>query len=317
MLHKGHLQTFNHFSIVALDAGLFRRSWETAFDFKIPEIVEQSDSAQEVDLSHFFTHAPSYRGGAWPAPTSFGVEQVGVPPIYQPDERMIEVKAAGTMQSGTDFYRRYGNGIQYLGIVEGDNRDPFLDELSEKYGCEKLEEMFYDPLPGDFCIVETEPQLGFNLCVKQDGALNGRVEVILPPTAEAAVVTEDLDASVKLWSDIFDIQAPKIETVKETCTLRGQKTQAQFRFARIDETPFPLYLVESGSTGPFAEFAGKAGHGIHHIAFDLGDQRGAFMARMKELLGIEILAEYDLDGAHYTLYDSVEKMGAIMGTRSR
>lgn len=26
MLHKGHLQTFNHFSIIALDAGLFRRS---------------------------------------------------------------------------------------------------------------------------------------------------------------------------------------------------------------------------------------------------------------------------------------------------
>lgn len=225
------------------------------------------------------------------------------------------MKSAGAMPSGTAFYEKFGNGIQYMGIVEGENRDPFLDALRKKYGCKKLEEMFYDPLPGNFCIVETEPVLGFNLCVKQDGALNGAVKVILPDTAECTVVVSDIEESVRIWSDIFEIQKPKIVTIREKAMFRGQEIYADFRAAKISETPFTLYLVENSNAGPFAEFARENGYGIHHSTFDMGTACESFAAHMEEALDIDILTEYDLGGAHYIVFDSIKKMGAYIAAR--
>lgn len=315
MIHQGHLDTFNHFSIVTRDAGLFRQCWETAFNVRIPEIIEPKEGQEKIDLSKLFTYAPTYRGGPWPAGKNYGVTQVSVPPLYQPHERMIEVKAAGTMPSGINFYEHGGNGVQYLGIVEGDNRDPFLKELKEKYDCEKLEEMFYDPLPGDFCIVDTQQVLGTQLCVKKDGALNGRVEVILPETAEAAILVDDLDTAVRNWTDIFAIPTPKIQQAEETCLVREKAVQTSFRYARIEGAPFELYLIESKGPGPFETFVKRKGHGIHHIAFDLGKETSAFTDRMKNQLEIDVLAEYHLDGKLYTVFDSAEKMGTAIAVR--
>lgn len=63
MKAKGHLETFNHFSIVALDSTLFRESWGKAFDVRIPEMFTPSDGSEQIDISKFFTHKPTYCGG--------------------------------------------------------------------------------------------------------------------------------------------------------------------------------------------------------------------------------------------------------------
>ena len=309
MKHKGHLQTYNHFSLVVRDAAACHKAWEKAFGVEIPAMMAPAEEMPE-DLLSIFDNAPTFRGGPWPAPKYYGAEQPLLAPFYQPGLRMIEVKAAGTMPSLTEFYDRFGAGIQYFGIVEGDNRDPFLDELKDAYGVEKLEEMYYDPLPGDFCVAETEQLLGFNLCVKEDGAINGQIVESIPETAEAAVVVPSLEGAVKNWTDIFDIKTPEIHSVSEKGILHGEETVFTFRYARIDEMPFPLYLVESGAVSPFSEFAAKNGFGIHHITFRTEEENASFATRMKQGNGIDILTEYDLEGTHYTVFDSAEIMGA-------
>ncbi len=151
--------------------------------------------------------------------------------------------------------------------------------------------------------------------MKEDGALNGAVNVILPDTVECTVVVPDLEKSVRVWSDIFDIKVPTITAVEETCTFRGRKVYAEFKAARIDEAPFTLYLVENHGVGPFAEFADKNDSGIHHITFEMGEKCEAFAAHLKDTLDIDVLTEYDLDGAHYIVFDSIEKMGAYIAIR--
>ena len=312
MKAKGHLETYNHFSLVAKDTALCLDAWEKAFNVKIPGMTETPEEMPD-NLMELFERKPTYRGKPWPAAQEGAEAQPLLAPFYQPGRKMIEVKAPGSIPSMTDFYERFGNGIQYFGIVEGDNRDPFIDALKESYGVEKLEEMFYDPLPGDFCIVETEPLIGFNLCVKQDGALNGKVEESIPATVEAMVIVPNIDQAVETWVDLFDIEKPEIQTIVEKTVIRGQETMSCFCAARIKEMPFPLYLVQSGPVSPFAEFAQKNGYGIHHITFDVKEDPAVFTQRMQNELQIGILAEYDLEGAHYILFDSAEKMGAVIG----
>lgn len=301
MKNKAHLATINHFSCVVLNAAKCHKAWEKAFNVQIPAMMAPQEDMPE-DLLSLFNNAPTYRGGPWPEPKNYGVDQPLLAPFYQPGQKMIEVKAAGCMPSLTAFYDRFGAGIQYFGIVEGDNRDPFLDELKEHYGVEKLEEMFYDPMPGDFCVAETENLLGFNICVKQDGALNGLIEESIPATVEAAIVIPSLEKAVHNWTEIFDIQEPEIQTITET--------EFSFRYARVDGAPFVLHLVEGTSASPFADFAEKNGFGIHHITFQTDEDSAVFIRRMKKELDIDVLTEYDLEGRHYIVFDSAEVMGA-------
>ncbi len=319
MKNKAHLQTINHFSLVVLDTALFKDSWEKAFGFKIPSMSGSGDSKQDKEamlkLFKLLKHMPTYKGGPMPMGKSYKKDAPFVPPIYQPHNRMIEVKAAGSMPSATDTYDKFGNSIQYFGIVEGNNRDPFLNDLKENYGCEILEEMFYDPLPGDFCIVETEKQLGFNLCVKADGALNGAVNVIMQDTAECTIVTEDIEEAVETWTDIFEIKKPEIKRIKDEIIYQGNEVNAEYKVARIDEAPFTIYLAEDNNNGPFSAFSKKNKYGIQHVCFDMNDKCEEFKRHMKDVLDIDVLTEYDLEDKHYILFDSVDKMGACIGIR--
>ncbi len=155
MKAKGHLETFNHFSIIALDAALFRESWEKAFNFKIPEIFEPSDPAEEpVDMTKFFTHAPTYRGGLWPAGKDFGVEQVSVPPIYQPNNRMIEVKAAGTLPSVTKFYRHTATGSSISASLKAGTETRSLTRSARNMAAKSWRRCFTTLSPVTFVLLK-------------------------------------------------------------------------------------------------------------------------------------------------------------------
>lgn len=128
-------------------------------------------------------------------------------------------------------------------------------------------------------------------------------------------MVQDLEQAVRNWTDIFDIPMPQIQTIVEEGVVRGVKTQITFHTARIDALPFPLYLVESGPVSPFTEFAEKPGFGIHHITFDIQEEPEAFRNRMEQELHFAVLAEYDLEGYRYIIFDTISVMGALIAIR--
>jgi hypothetical protein len=312
---KGHLQSFNHFNFVAGDTLLFKKSWEEAFNIDVPEIFPITNKKGELVWPPEMQKPLTYKGKKLELEDINVKSSPSVPPIYQPKNRMIEVKGPGSLPTVNKTYMKFGNCIQYFGIVEGNNKKNFLADLKDEYGCEILEEMYFSPLPGDFCFVETESLLGFNLCVKEDGALNGLVKTVLPSTTECTIITPNIEKSVRDWENIFDIKDPKINQIKVKYRFQNKHKIGNLKIARIDETPFTLFLVEDKNSGPFSEFSKKYIYGIHHISFDMGDRCIKFVNHMKTKLNIDVLEEYDIEGIHYYLFDSTQKMGGYIAVR--
>ena len=102
MKNKAHLETINHFSCVVLDAAKCHKAWKKAFNVQIPAMMAPQEDMPD-DLLSLFNNVPTYRGGPWPEPKDYGVDQPLLAPFYQPEQKMIEVKAAGCMPSLTEY----------------------------------------------------------------------------------------------------------------------------------------------------------------------------------------------------------------------
>lgn len=134
------------------------------------------------------------------------------------------------------------------------------------------------------------------------------------------IVVKDIEAAAKGWAELLGIPQPPIETRVleggENYTYRGRPVSSELKVCDIDMGGFVLELHQPlRGDSSFQEFLNKHGNGVHHIGFEVGDQRDAILAELtaagyntNRTLGI-------YPGSSWTIVDSEDTLGVNLNIK--
>lgn len=137
---------------------------------------------------------------------------------------------------------------------------------------------------------------------------------------QICIIVKDIEKAAEKWAAILGIEKPEIIVNHleggENYTYRGKPITAEIYMAFLEMGNFCIELHEviSGDS-TFQEFIDKHGNGVHHLGFEVGDQRDAV---------IESLAEEGFDvnrtlgiypGSSWTIVDSEDTLGVNLNIK--
>jgi methylmalonyl-CoA/ethylmalonyl-CoA epimerase len=136
--------------------------------------------------------------------------------------------------------------------------------------------------------------------------------------AQVGAVVRDLDASIKVLSEVFGLGPFRVvdcppESRKDRQFLRGEPARFRTRQAFVNVGPFELELIQPiEGTTIWSEFLEKHGPGLHHVRFDVPDPK-ATAAQLKEQ-GIATTQEGAglRDGYYWINFDTEDLLGFTM-----
>lgn len=291
------LTKYHHIVIVAQNAAEAVRLWSRVFDFEAPKLN---------DLAHFFKmfNDPQYpsllRGKHWDSDFKQAV--------FNQHSFFFEIDEPGTGDNFAEFVSKHQNGVAYIGLIAGEDRDAFLERLQDEYGCETVVEQYFPG--GDWSVNYAEKVLGIDLCVKKLPGGDHTVNPVMPDFAGLTIVVDDLEEKLDGWRALLG--AEKIRKMSGTTVMsgRGADREVYVKAAEISDGLFPIYLVEAGEEGPFAEHYRTHGSGVFHITVPADGGLGAKAQSRLRGEGFTQLVRYELFGRTFTVYDTVDKMGA-------
>lgn len=134
------------------------------------------------------------------------------------------------------------------------------------------------------------------------------------------IVVADIEKAAAKWADLLGIPTPEIRINHleggENYTYRSKPVSCDLRVCDIDMPGFVIELHQPmGGENSFQEFLDKHGNGVHHIGFEVGDQRD---------IVIEELASqgYDVNrtlgiypGSSWTIIDSEDDLGVNLNIK--
>ena len=133
-------------------------------------------------------------------------------------------------------------------------------------------------------------------------------------------VVPDIEKAAATWAELLGIEKPEIRQIRleggENYTYRGRPVSCDLKVCNIPINDFILELHQPvGGESTFREFAEKHGYGLHHMSFEVGDQRDAIIEEMKE-------AGYDTTrtvgfypGSSWTVVDLEEILGVNLSIK--
>jgi catechol 2,3-dioxygenase-like lactoylglutathione lyase family enzyme len=134
---------------------------------------------------------------------------------------------------------------------------------------------------------------------------------------QVAIVSRDIEASVKRWAAVLGMPAPSISTtrpgneVKELYRGRSSMGQAKLAFFRLGQVT--LELIEPvGPDTSWREYLDKNGEGVQHLGFQVTDIEKA--TANAAALGYVSLhrGRYDKDNGSYSYVDSQKALGVVL-----
>lgn len=145
--------------------------------------------------------------------------------------------------------------------------------------------------------------------------LNGFIQV--------GLVVNDLEATVKAWSEIFGIPVPQISIISppEDCQIyyRGEKSNSRAKMACIQVGNVVFELMQADDCGSsWKEFHDQNGgrNGVHHLGFTVGsDEKRDSVISMLEDRGIGVRHYGYYPGGSYTFVDSEEQLGVNLNIK--
>lgn len=134
------------------------------------------------------------------------------------------------------------------------------------------------------------------------------------------IIVRDIEAAAEKWAQILNIEKPEIRSVRleggENYTYRGEPVSCEILVAVIEMNGFVLELHQPVS-GPstFQEFLDRHGNGVHHIGFEVGDDRDAVIRSLGEL-GFDTNRTLGIyPGSSWTIVDSEDVLGVNLNIK--
>ena len=136
---------------------------------------------------------------------------------------------------------------------------------------------------------------------------------------QVCIVVADIEKAAKDWAELFNIPVPKImdDPVREKpgLTYRGKQACYGIRMAVIRAGSFVVELIEpDGNPSTFREFLDKHGNGVHHLGFEVGEQRDAIIAEL-EASGYDMRTVGYYPGSSWTIVDSEDNLGVNLNIK--
>ena len=139
---------------------------------------------------------------------------------------------------------------------------------------------------------------------------------------QVAIVVDDIQKAAKAWSELLGIQQPEIwmnhmrSNPGYPYTYRGKDIPCDVQMCVINMGSWALELHQIDNTpSTFREFQDKHAFGVHHLGFEVGDDRDKVIEFLKDM-------GYDIDrtvgiypGSSWTIVDTEDALGVNLNIK--
>lgn len=139
---------------------------------------------------------------------------------------------------------------------------------------------------------------------------------------QVALVVDDIQKAAKAWSKLLGIKQPEIwmnhmrSNPGYPYLYRGQDVPCDVQMCVIDMGSWALELHQIDNTpSTFREFQDKHAFGVHHLGFEVGDDRDKVIQFLKDM-------GYDVDrtlgvypGSSWTIVDAEDELGVNLNIK--
>ena len=139
---------------------------------------------------------------------------------------------------------------------------------------------------------------------------------------QVAIVVDDIQKAAKAWSSLLGIQQPEIwmnhmrSNPGYPYTYRGKEIPCDVQMCVINMGGWALELHQIDNTpSTFREFQDKHAFGVHHLGFEVGDDRDKVIEFLKDM-------GYDVDrtvgiypGSSWTIVDTEDALGVNLNIK--
>ncbi len=182
------------------------------------------------------------------------------------------------------------------------------DLLVAKYGIEKMKAYLSDK-PADISPVEFKP-LATPLKKEQFIQVN--------------IIVDDIQRAAKAWAALLGVPEPEIwvnhlqSNGDYPYTYRGKDVPCDLQMCVIDMGSWVLELHQvDGTPSTFREFQNKHGMGVHHLGFEVGDDRDKVIQELKAL-GFDTERTVGIyPGSSWTIVDTEDVLGVNLNIKPK
>lgn len=134
------------------------------------------------------------------------------------------------------------------------------------------------------------------------------------------IVVKDIELAAEKWAKLLGIEKPAIRVNHleggENYTYRGEPVTCDLLVADIPMEGWMLELHQPiGGPSSFQEFLDKHGNGVHHIGFEVGDDRGEVIRELAEE-GFDVGRTLGIyPGSSWTIVDGEETLGVNLNIK--
>lgn len=138
------------------------------------------------------------------------------------------------------------------------------------------------------------------------------------------IIVDDIHKAAKAWAALLDIPEPEIWTnhLKSNgeypYTYRGKDIPCDLHMCVIDMGNWVLELHQvDGTPSTFREFQNKHGFGVHHLGFEVGDDRDEVIRELKEM-GFDTERTIGVyPGSSWTIVDTEDVLGVNLNIKPK
>ncbi len=139
----------------------------------------------------------------------------------------------------------------------------------------------------------------------------------LKTVVQVAIVTRDIEASVKRWAAVLGVEAPKITTTRPgqevKVEFRGKPSGGQAKLAFFKLGQVVLELIEPVGQGTsWRQYLDEHGEGVQHLGFQVRDLNQAIANARKSGMPVLHRGRYDGDNGDYVYVDSAKALGVTL-----
>ena len=182
------------------------------------------------------------------------------------------------------------------------------DLLVAKYGIEKMKE-YLSGQPKEAAPVAFEP-LATPLKKEQFIQIN--------------IIVDDIQKSTKAWAALLGVPEPEIwvnhlkTNGDNPYTYRGKDVPCDLQMCVIDMGSWVLELHQvDGTPSTFREFQNKHGMGVHHLGFEVGDDRDEVIRELKAM-GFDTECTIGIyPGSSWTIVDTEDILGVNLNIKPK
>ena len=136
---------------------------------------------------------------------------------------------------------------------------------------------------------------------------------------QICIVVKDIERAAEKWAQLLNIPKPEVHDShlegNKDYTYRDKEVSCDLKVAVFDMDNFVIELHQpAGGESSFQEFIEKHGNGVHHLGFEVGDQRDAIIGELSEA-GYNMRTVGYYPGSSWTIVDSEDDLGVNLNIK--